>query len=198
MRTAIRALAFFAALTVGTPVNVAADWLFTPFLGRTFLGSTSIIDLDDATDKNHWNFGGMVTLLGSGPVGVEGLIVVTPGFFEQEDSDLVSDSRTLALMGNVFVTKPLRPTDHGWRLFASAGAGLLHASTTDLLGLLPVRANLLGYNVGGGAMVLGRTFGVRLELRHFGNLKPSDDTGNAIGRTRLRYWSAGAGVVFRY
>jgi hypothetical protein len=205
VRTAIRALAFCAALTVGTPENAAADWLFTPFLGRTFLGDTSILDLDQAAGESHWNFGGVVTLLGSRPIGVEGLFHYTPGFFEHGERDdeeglvdLVTGSRSLALMGNVLLTMPLKPNDHGWRPFVSAGVGLLHASATDLLGVLPVETNLLGYNVGGGAMLVTRTVGLRLDLRYLGNLKPSDDMASAIGRTRLHYWSAGAGVVFRY
>ena len=41
--------------------------------------------------------------------------------------------------------------------------------------------------------------GLRFDLRYFSNLKPSDsDEGIAIGRVQLSYWTANAGVVFRY
>ena len=33
----------------------------------------------------HWTFGGSVAFLGAGPVGVEGLVVYTPGFFQQDN-----------------------------------------------------------------------------------------------------------------
>jgi hypothetical protein len=194
-----RLLALLGILTLGAPGVARADWQFTPFFGRTFQGSTSIVDLDNATGNSHWNFGGAVTLIGEGLFGVEGFVVNTPGFFELEDSTLVSGSRTLALMGNVVLTTPQQRQNEYWRPFISTGVGLLHASANDVFGVLPVENNLLGYNVGGGVVgLLTPRVGLRLDLRYFSNLKPTDDTESAIGRVQLSYWTFTGGVVFRY
>jgi hypothetical protein len=199
MPAAKRLLLFLGVLTVGAPGVARADWQFTPFFGRTFQSSTSIVDLDNATDKSHWNFGGAVTLIGEGLFGAEALVVNTPGFFELEDSTLVTGSRTLALMGNVVLATRQKKQTEYWRPFISTGVGLLHASAKDVFGVLPVEDNLLGYNVGGGVVgLLSPRVGLRLDLRYFSNLKPTDDTESAIGRVRLSYWTFTGGVVFRY
>ena len=199
MPAAKRLLLFLGVLTVGAPGVARADWQFTPFFGRTFQSSTSIVDLDNATGKSHWNFGGAVTLIGEGLFGAEALVVNTPGFFEKEDSTLVTVSRTLALMGNVVVATRQKRGNEYWRPFISTGVGLLHASAKDVLGVLPVEDNLLGYNIGGGVVgFLSPRVGLRLDLRYFSNLKPSDDTESAIGRVQLSYWTFTGGVAFRY
>ena len=146
-------------------------------------------------------------MIGDGPVGVEGLVVYTPGFFQQDNPPSIDglpapdvvDSRALAIMGNVVLTTPRRWNEYGLRPYVSGGIGLLHASAMDALEFLPVDANLLGYNIGGGAVgfLTDRT-GLRFDLRYFSNLKPSDEPQIAIGRVQLSYWTASVGVVFRY
>jgi hypothetical protein len=93
-------------LTLALPRAADAEWHFTPMIGETFLGRTTIVDLEAATDKHHKNLGGSVALLGSGILGVEGLIVWTPGFFQTGDQDLIKSSRSLGVMGNLVVTAP--------------------------------------------------------------------------------------------
>lgn len=209
MPKALSVALLVGALTLGLPGISSADWQFTPFIGRTFKTDTSIIDLDTAVGSSHWNFGGMVTLLGAGPIGAEGLLVYTPGFFQQDNppdrpSDLpprplVVNSRALAFMGNVVLATPQKRSAGGLRPFVSGGIGLLHASMTDLLDVFPVRTNLLGYNIGGGAIgFLSDSTGLRFDLRYYRNLKPSDESGEAFERIRLSYWTAGVGFVFRY
>ena len=143
--------------------------------------------------------------MGSGPVGVEGLVVYTPGFFQQDNPPLGIDgevppdivaSRTLAIMGNVVLTTPRSWNEYGLRPFVSGGIGLLHATATDALDITPVNTSLLGYNVGGGAVgFLNDRVGLRFDLRYFSNLKPSDDPEIAIGRVHLSYWTGSVGVV---
>ena len=85
-------------------------------------------------------------------------------------------------MGNVVLTTPRSWNPYGLRPFVSGGIGLLHATATDALEFSPVNTNLLGYNVGGGAVgFLNDRVGLRFDLRYFRNLKPSDDPENAIG-----------------
>jgi hypothetical protein len=184
-------------MVFATPEVAEAEWHFTPLGGLTFLGDTSIVDLEDATDKVHWHLGGAVTLIGAGPLGVEGVVMYTPSFFEQEDQQDVTDSHAFALMGNLVLAAPRTWNQYGLRPFASGGIGLHRASVTDLEGPL-VRENLVGFNVGGGAIgfITQRT-GLRFDLRHFSTLRRPDQN-ISFGRVRLSYWTGSVGVVFRY
>lgn len=204
-RAAIRLPALCAAVLALHPRPAAAEWHLTPMIGITFGGTTSIVDPQLVADKKHWNFGGAVRFIGPGLLGVEGLFVYMPGFFDGTNPDLppVASSRSFALMGNVVLSVPSR-NRYGLRPFLSGGIGLLQASWTDLRDppILPaVNEKLTGYNIGGGAVgFLSDRTGVRFELRHFGTLIPTAPPSEAIafGNTRLRYWVASAGVVFRY
>jgi hypothetical protein len=186
------------------PASAAADWHVTPFLGFTFQGETTLNDFEQAVGKADWSLGAVVSLIGAGPVGAEGLILYTPGFFQQDnpppDRPDIIKSRTIAVMGNVVLTTPRRWTEYGLRPFLSGGIGLLRATAEDRFGILPVETNLLGFNVGGGAVgFLSERMGLRFDLRYFSNLKPSDSAeGIALGRVQLSYWNTSAGVVFRY
>ena len=202
-----RVLVLLGALIACLPAPARADWHLTPFLGLTFKGDTTLVDWESAVPNVHWTFGGVVTLTGGGPLGVEGLISYTPGFFQQDNPPAVDGvvppdivhSRALAIMGNVVLTTPRRWNEYGLRPFVSGGIGLLNASATDALDLIPVSANLLGYNVGGGAVgFLNERTGLRFDLRYFSNLKPSDDPEMALGRVHLSYWTGSVGVVFRF
>lgn len=208
MRTPSRVLAILGFLFLGTPAIASADWQLTPFLGFTFNGDTTLLDLEQATDKAHWMFGGSVAFIGAGPVGVEGLVAYTPGFFQQDHPPLgeggeqpvdIDQSRTLAIMGNVVLTTPRSWNEYGLRPFISGGIGLLNASAVDTLELQPVSSNQIGYNIGGGAVgFLTERVGLRFDLRYFSNLKPSDDPEVAFGRVHLSYWTGTVGVVLKY
>ena len=175
-----------------------------PMVGLTMLGSTTIIDAEEATGKRHWNFGGAVSFLSSGLLGAEVVTFWTPGFFDRDEEggapDLVASSRTVSLMGNVVLTAPQRWTEYGLRPFVSGGLGLMHVAKTNLPeGVFPtVDVNVLGYNVGGGAIgfITQRT-GVRFDVRYHSILNPSDHGLIAFGDVRLRYVTASVGIVFR-
>jgi hypothetical protein len=170
----------------------------------TFSGETTLLDNESAVGKADWSFGGSVGFFGAGPIGVEGLVLYTPGFFQQDNPppdrpDVVS-SRSFALMGNVVLTTPRKWTEYGLRPYLSGGIGLLTASSKDEFNLLPVQANLLGYNIGGGAVgfLTDRT-GLRFDLRYFSNLKPTDsEEAIALGRVQLSYWNASVGAAFKF
>jgi len=208
VRTSLAIAFAVGVLIAGTPGRAAADWHLTPLLGLTFHGETTLLDSESAVGKAHWHFGGAVSVVGSGILGAEALIVYTPGFFQQDSPPAIGGvpppdviaSRSLAIMGNVLITTPRRWNEYGLRPFVSGGIGLLRASAKDSFDILPVSTNLLGYNLGGGAVgFLTERAGLRFDLRYFSNLKPSDsDEGIAIGRVQLSYWTASAGVVFKY
>jgi hypothetical protein len=205
----LRVLAVSSLVVFAIPRAAAAEWQFAPFVGLTFLGSTSIADIEVvdetfASEKVHPNFGGSVSFLGSGIFGVEGIFTWTPGFFQQGDLDLVESSRTIALMGNLVLTTPRKLTEYSLRPFVSGGFGLLkpYVRQKESVGtepLPPVDLNLAGYNIGGGAIgFISQRTGIRFDLRYYSTIRPTDEGGVTIeGRTRLRYMTASVGVVFR-
>ncbi len=168
----------------------------TPFVGFTFGGDTTIADIEHAADNVHRQFGGAVTVLGGGMFGAESVFVYTPGMFSA-DGGVVEGSRSLAWMGNVVLTAPRRWTEYGLRPFVSGGLGLLRTTVDEAV--LPVTSNLLGFNVGGGAIgFLSRRIGLRFDLRYYSNVHRTQDTSQpAVDRLHLRYFTASVGIVFR-
>jgi hypothetical protein len=195
----LRALTICSLLLVGVSAPVgAAEWHFTPMIGATFQGRTSLVDIEHGTDDIHPEIGGSVALLPRGIFGVEGLIVDTPGFFQSNDLDIVTKSRTVALMGNLMLTTPRRFNEYALHPFVSGGFGLLNASSIDKAILTPTHTNIAGFNIGGGAIgFLSSRTGVRFEMRYYSGFSGSDQGAVAIGKVHLRYMSASVGVVLR-
>lgn len=211
VRTLFRVLAL-SAIFLSIPGQAHAEWQFTPFVGYTFGASTTFFDFDlseegRATDETRINFGGSVRWIGASPIGLEAYYVHTPGFFNAKQFNLnlarVTESRTYAIMGNVVVATPRSWNRYGLRPSLSGGIGLMHASADDTLQIFPYHQNLLGMNLGGGAVgMLSDRIGVRFDLRYFRNIKgvAAEDlefpvTGGE--RVRLRYWTLGFGVVIK-
>jgi hypothetical protein len=207
-------LALCGLLTAVPAARASAEWQFAPFVGFNFLGDTNL-NLTQTVGR-HWNFGGAVRLVGAGPLGVESVFLYVPGYFESLDlecdplvfntnecSNAITKSRTFALMGNIVLTTPRSWNEYGLRPFVSGGFGLLHAFHNDVFS--PARANLPGYNVGGGAVgFLTDRVGLRFDLRYFRTLPPGvesaplHETPDNLERVHLRYWTGTVGVVFKY
>jgi hypothetical protein len=193
-----RVLAVCCLILLAAPADAAAEWHFTPMVGFTFSGNTTLVDLDNASGKVHRNFGGAVTLVGSNIFGVEGVVTVTPGFFQTGNQGILKSSRTVSVMGNVVVTTPRRLTEYFLRPFVSAGFGLLNASTVEAHEVFPLKSNLLGFNVGGGAIgFFSQRTGIRFDFRYHTSLPRPGEDAPSIGRVHLRYLTAGVGIVFR-
>jgi len=197
---ALRWLLLVAACLIVSPAPARADWQFAPFFGYSFNGETTLVTPEALGDlKIRWSIGGTVTLIGRGPFGVEGLVLVVPHFFEAGNVGAVSSSRTYAVMGNVVLAAPQRWNEYGLRPFVSAGLGLMHATQrTTQAAAFPLNQNLLGYNVGGGAVgFLSDHTGLRFDLRYYDSLSRTNET-IALGPVRLRYWTGTVGVVLKY
>jgi hypothetical protein len=196
----VKALAAGVLLALAFPQSAAGEWHFTPMVGTTFFIKTSLLDPDAATDQIHRNYGGSVALLGGGILGVEGLVVWTPGAFTG-DKGLVESSRSIAVMGNVVITAPRRWTEYSLRPFVSGGFGLINVSKTEVLQVFPFNSNLPAFNIGGGAIgFLSQRTGLRFDLRYYSGLARSDNPLEdpiAIGRVHIRYMTASVGVVLR-
>ena len=213
-RTGFRVLVLSAFLLLSFPPIAHAEWQFTPFIGYTFKATSTFVDFDidpdrAATDQTRLNFGGAVRLIGESPFGVEAYYVHTPGFFDPKPQfnivlPRVLESRTYAVMGNVVLSTPRSWNRYGLRPSVSGGIGLMHASEEDQLQVIRYRVNLLGMNVGGGAVgFLSDHVGVRFDLRYFRNIKglsqeDLEDFPVTVGQpVRLRYWAIAFGVVFK-
>jgi hypothetical protein len=184
----------------------AAEWHITPMLGVTFAGRTTLVDPQLAADKRHVDFGGAVTLLGAGVVGAEAIVVLTPGFFQTDQTPLATDvpqvaiksSRTTAFMANAVLTTPRRLTEYSLRPFVSGGFGVLHATQTQQVDAVPSHAAMAGFDIGGGAVgFLSKSTGVRFDLRYYGSVHGTDQGPVAFGLVRLHYMTASVGLVLR-
>jgi hypothetical protein len=206
----VRALAVACACLLAAPATASAEWHITPMIGVTFAGKTTIVDPDEGTGKRHPNLSGSVALLGEGIVGVEGIVALTPGFFQSGDdsplfqpggdSPLVESSRVITVMGNVLVTVPRRWTEYFLRPYVSGGFGVMRVSKREVGDLVSTTTNLAGYNIGGGAIgFLTRNTGVRFEFRYYSTVRGTDPGTPpiAFGDVTLRYMTASIGVVIR-
>ncbi|MEQ1759052.1 MAG: hypothetical protein ABL986_12085 [Vicinamibacterales bacterium] len=181
-------------------MRASADWLIIPHLGTVFGGATTIVDLDQGAGSRKFTFGGSAAWLTDGIVGLEADIAHTPHFFERDKaSALVLDSSVTTATGSIIIAVPLSVTRESLRPYLVGGVGLMHASSSDALGLLSFDSDLLAMNVGGGVIGFLTPFtGIRFDLRQFRNLAPDGSATTTSGSTRLSFWRASAGVVIRY
>jgi hypothetical protein len=192
-----RTLLFCLVFAGSLPVSASADWFLTPFYGVTFGRQTSLVDLEGATGTTKQVFGGSVSWVGDGIVGVEGDVAYAPSYFQRGEGVLVVDSSLTTVMGSVVVTTPLSWTRESLRPYVVGGVGWMRASTNDTLSALPVNDNLWALDVGGGVMgFFNDRTGVRFELRYFSSLGEPQGAAS-FGSARLSQWRASVGLVLR-
>jgi hypothetical protein len=188
------------ALFLGAPAAEArADWLLTPFVGTTFGAETTLIDPGGGADVKHWVFGGSGAFLSDQIFGVEADFSWVPGFFEGEDEqDLVRTSRVTTLFGNIIAAVPLAVSRESLRPYIVGGLGLVHLVRNDLVPL-DAGGNSLGLQLGGGALglITNRT-GVRFDLRQIRTVGRARNELTGVLGTRVSFWRASVGVIFRY
>jgi hypothetical protein len=210
----LRTLALCGSCLLLAPAARAGEWHFTPTLGVTFAGSTTLYDAQNGTGHKHVNFGGFVSHFGDGVIGVEGMVLYTRHFFEFDGPRdpgapapvAIAKSYTLSATGNVVLTVPKRWTEYFLRPYVSGGFGLLRAVSIDeptpgSESLLPVRATMPGFTIGGGAIgFLSQGTGVRFDVRYHGGLRrdPGSNPLNGFSQDlHLRYMTAEIGLVIR-
>jgi len=194
-----RVLLLSLLLVGASSVNASADFLITPFLGTTFAGNTTLLDLDvGAASAKHWTFGGSAAWLSDQILGVEADFAMTPGFFQNSSgTGLVVSSRVTTLTGNVLAAFPLSVTRESLRPYLTGGLGLMRAVSEDLIGLNET-GNWLALQLGAGAIgfINDRT-GVRFDLRSSRSLS-RDATLLGERKSKLSFWRATVGVTLRY
>jgi hypothetical protein len=196
-RHAVRVLALIALFVSFFAAEARADWFVNPWVAFKFGGSMTGVDLEQSAEVTKVLWGGSAGFLGSGILGIEADFAYGPRFFERTN-DLVLQSSLITLMGNIIIAVPLRVTRDSLRPYVVGGVGLLRPRIQDILGVFDPNSNLLGLNVGGGAIgPVGNRTSIRFELRRFSNLTEGEP-GQGFGPTRLSFWRADVGVTIRY
>ena len=189
------------------PVDVRAEILIAPFIGGAFAGQTTLrlfelLPPDPSQALSKSLVIGVAGLWrGPGILGVEGEVASAPGFFVRADGQqaFVSSNFT-TVSGSLLVTAPLSVTRESLRPYVVGGLGLMHVGIGDRINIAPVDRNLLGLNLGGGAIgMLNDRAGIRFDLRHVRSIRDDEaPSPTAQSRVRLSYWRATVGVTIRY
>jgi hypothetical protein len=181
-----------------------ADWIFAPFIGSTFAGSTALPDLEQGAGSTQLIFGGSAGLWTRGIFGIEGDFAFLPRFFETDNTGgLFINSSALTFSGNIVVATPMSVTRESLRPYVIGGLGWMRASIQEVSNsgldeLLGRTRNSVGLNFGAGAIgfISPRT-GFRFEVRHFRSLERDTDIFTGETQSLLSFWRATVGVVIR-
>jgi hypothetical protein len=182
-------------------VAAAQEWQLKPFLGLTFAGDTTIVDLEEAADDVHLALGGSVSWIGE-ILGVEADFGFVPGFFNGDREEaIVRSSAVTTLTGNVVVALPRRMTQYTLRPYIAGGVGLMRVSKDEFRDVSSLTLNVMTIDIGGGATgFLSETVGLNWDLRYFRNITGAPDPDNpglSFGAPRLSFWRLTMGVVLR-
>ena len=195
--------AIVGLLLVLSPRVADADWIFAPFIGSTFAGSTTLPDLDQGASSSQLIFGGSAGLWTSGILGLEGDFSYAPRYFESGDPlGVITGSNVFTFSGNVVIATPVSITRESLRPYLVGGVGWMHVSIDELTSVLPEllgRArNSVALNFGGGVVgfITPRT-GVRFEVRHFRSLEHEETFLTGESQSLLSFWRVTGGVVIR-
>ncbi len=177
----------------------AADRQIRPFVGVTFAGDTTIIDLEDAAGQPHVTIGINAAVLGD-VFGVDVDLARTGGFFESGDKHLVLSSSVTTLTGNVVIAAPRRLTEYSLRLYFVAGGGIMRVAKVDYFDVFDISDVLPAFDLGAGALgFITNKVGVSWEIRRFQSFGgPNPMNGLTVGQERLTFWRASMALVVRY
>jgi hypothetical protein len=175
-----------------------AEWQLKPFVGLTFGGTSSFLDLDGvANERKKFVLGGSATWLGNF-IGVEGDVARVPGFFQTTSQESVLSSSVTMLTGNVVLTMPRRMTQYRLRPYFVGGGGVVRANIVNEVDTLSIQTSLRVLDFGGGATgFLTDRVGVNWDVRYFRSVGGKEGTGLAFGKEQLSFWRATMGVAIR-
>ena len=194
MRAGVLAL----TLLLLRPAETSAEWQLRPFLGVTFGGGTTLVDLDQAAGSPNVVVGVNGAVLGN-VIGVEVDFGRAPGFFQTGDQGLVQRSSVTTLTGNLVIAPPRHLTEYTLGPYFVLGAGLMRARSQDLCGELSVASTLPAMDVGGGANgFLTDRIGLNWDARYFWSVGGEELRGLSFGRGQLSFWRVSMGLVIRY
>jgi len=192
----MRARLLICARLVLLPSIARAEWQVKPFLGVTFGGTTTLVNLEEAAGEPNVAIGGSALLVGE-VFGIEGDVGFSPGFFGS-DAFLVRDSSVTTLTANLYVGLPRRWFMYTLRPYVVAGGGVIRVRGEDRAQILNLDQTLPAWDVGGGAtgFVTDR-MGVSWELRYFRGFSGDDPTGVSFGSETLSFFRAMMALTIR-
>jgi len=189
------------ATAIAAPATVfAADSQIRPFIGSTFHGDTSFVDLEKGAQRANLVVGISWVTLGD-VFGVDAELADAPGFFEGGGTHLVLSSRVTTITGNVIIAAPKRLTEYVMRPYFVGGLGLMRVRKDDSLNAFSISRVLPAFDVGGGVMAfLTNRVGASFELRRFENFHRQAGNGLTLNTTeeQLSFWRATFAFVYRY
>lgn len=187
------------ALLLLSPAPVVAEWQIKPFVGLTFGGSTTFVDVEHAAGRANLVVGVTGVLLGE-ILGFEADFGRAPGFFQSGSSRLVLGSSATTLTGNIVIALPRRMAPYTLRPYFVAGVGLMHAEIEGSLGALRVSSTLPAIDLGGGATgFLTDRIGLSWDVRRFRSVAGKVQArGVSFGNEQLMFWRANMAVAIRY
>lgn len=179
------------------PTDAGAEWQIKPFLGISFAGDTTFVDVEDAVGGPNVTFGASGVFLGD-VLGVEADFGHAPGFF-QGDGRLVQGSSVTTLSGSLVIALPRRTSGYGLRPYFVGGAGMMHVRIDHQLGVLQVSSTLPEFHLGGGVTgFLTDRLGLSWDIRHFRSIGGVEGQGVSFGRERLSFWRGLMALAIRY
>ena len=187
------------ALLLLSPAQAWAEWQVRPFLGLTFGGGTTFVDLEHAAGRPNHVLGASGGLLGD-VVGIDADFGHAPGFFQTGAQHLVLHSSATTLTGNIVIALPRRLSQYTLRPYFVGGAGLMYVRIDDAFGALPLEKSLAAIDLGGGATgFLSERIGVNWDVRHFRSVgSRAKDSGLSFGAEQLSFWRASVALAIRY
>ena len=193
----MRATLLTLALLV-LPAPASAEWQIHPFLGVTFAGGTSFVDLEHAAGRPNIALGISGVLLGD-VIGIEVDIGHMPGFFQTGNQALLKGSRVSTLTVNMVVAVPRHLTQYTLRPYLVGGAGLMHARSDQWLPALSFADNLPAIDVGGGATgFLTKRVGINWGVRYFRSVGQKAEGTVVVTDQQLSFWRANMSLAIRY
>lgn len=184
------------AIVLLTPSVAAAEGQVKGFVGVTFGGGTTFVDLEKAVGKANPLIGGGGAWIGQ-VFGVEGELTFAPGFFQTGQQDLVVTSSVTTGTANLLVAMPRKVSGYSLRPYAVAGGGFMHVRIEDVFDVLPVRNTVSTVDFGGGVTgFVTNRIGVNWDVRYFRSIG-GPPAGLSFGTERLSFWRASMGVVVR-
>jgi hypothetical protein len=195
----VTGIALALGLIILRPAPAAAEWHIKPFLGLTFAGDTTFVDLEQAAGERHQTYGVSGLLLGE-IFGAEVDFARASGFFEFGDRSLVEDSSVTTLMGSVVVALPRRMVEYSLRPYFVAGAGMMRVRIDEfLLDVFTVSDSQLAIAFGGGVTgFFSDRFGLSWDLRRFSRVPSGDALAISADSAELSFWRATMAFAFRY
>ena len=180
-----------------SPAPTAAEWQIKPFVGLTFGGGTTFVDLEHAAGRPNPAVGVTGAVLGE-VFGLEADLGRAPGFFQSGGHQLVLRSSVTTFTGNIIIALPRRLTEYTLRPYFVGGAGLMRAHSEPPLGELRVSSTLPAMDFGGGATgFLTDRVGLNWDIRRFRSFS-GKLSGVSVEKEQLSFWRASMAVAIRY